>query len=166
MAHIHFEEEQRFTNVAWIWIASLLLVLVPVGISVADPDTTSENLTVMLLSIPLGLLPVIGILLYSKLLVQINGEGLRYKFFPTVYRWKVITGNEIESFEVTPGKNFLEKVEMGHKRNLLNNSIAMNITGKSFARIKLKDGRKLKIGTNNPEEFKRALQKLTSPDNS
>lgn len=166
MAHIHFEEEQRFTNVVWIWIATLLLLLVPVGIGVTDINTTEKDLTIILLSMAFAFIPIVGLLLYSKLQVKINSEGLHYKFFPAVIKWKAISKSEIESFEVTSSKNLLEKLEMGHKRNLLNKTVSMNITGQKFARIKLKDGRKLKIGTGNAEEFERALQKLTSTDNS
>jgi hypothetical protein len=166
MAHLHFEEEQRFTNVIWIWIVGGFILLLPVGMTLADEDTTRENLTAILLSMAMSLLIVVGILIYSKLQVKINEEGLHYKFFPAITKWKMILKNEIESFEVTPAQNLIEKVEMGHKRNIFNKTITMNITGKKFARIQLKDGRKFKIGTDNAEGFERALRRLLTPDNN
>jgi len=114
---------------------------------------------------PLGLAPVILILLYSKLQIKIDGEGVHYRFIPSVMKWKTVSKESIESFEVSPKKSLWEKIECGYGRNHLNNTVSMNISGKKYARIKLTDGRKLKIGTINPEGMERALRKLKSPDN-
>ena len=162
MAHIHFEEEQRFSNVPWVWIATLLLLVVPLALMAGNEEISSAHLGKIFLTTAVAFLPVVAILFYSKLEVKINKEGLHYKFFPAVLHWKVVPKEIIQSFEVTPKQNLMEKLEIGFKRNLISKSISMNITGSKFARLKLSDGRILRIGTAKGDEFERALQKLTS----
>lgn len=119
----------------------------------------------VLLSTLLASVPVLATLLYSKLQLRIDDVGIHYKFFPGVWKWKTITKSEIESFEFSAMKSVFEKLECGYSRNLFSNSIRMNITGKKFLRMKLKDGRKIKIGSENAEEMERALKRLTPEDN-
>ena len=165
MSYLHYEEEQRFSNVRWIWVALLILLLIPLIITVEEGEASQKDVTLIFLSTVFASLPVAVILFYSKLMLRIDRDGIHYRFFPVVLKWRDIPKSAVESYEVSAKRNILEKIELGYKRNRLNNSISMNITGRKIARIKLKDGRKIKIGTENPEGFERALRTLTSPDN-
>lgn len=165
MAHLHYEEEQRFSNIRWIWVILLMVLLLPSILISADESTSQKDIMWILLVSLITALPVTAILFYAKLLIQVDGKELRYKFFPAVLKWRSIPKDAIESYEVTAMKNIVEKLQFGYRRNLLNKITFMNITGKKLARVRLKDGRELKIGTANPESFERALRKLTSPDN-
>jgi len=162
MAHFHYEEEQRFANVRWLWAVQILIILLPLLLTLNKKDIAQESLIMVLLSTLLACIPVAGMLLYSKLQIKIDGDGIHYKFLPGVWKWKTITKTEIESFEFSPMKSFFEKLECGYRRNLFSNSIRMNITGKKFLRMKLKDGSKIKIGSENPEEMERVLKRLTT----
>ena len=166
MSHLHYEEEQRFSNVRWIWVVIPFVVLVPLIIMITEGGSNQEDAAMILLSTAFALLPVMVILLYSRLMLKIDNQGFHYKFFPAVIKWRIISKDMIESFEVTEKRSLLEKIECGYRRNRLNNTILMNISGKKFVRIKLKYSRRLKIGSENPEGFERALRRLTSPDNS
>lgn len=165
MSHLHYEEEQRFSNKRWIWFVLFFLFLLPIIMALTEEEPNQKDMTMILLSTVFAILPVAAILLYSKFQIKIDNQGIHYKFFPAVIKWRVISKDMIESFEVTAKQTLLEKVECGYRRNRLNNTIVMNISGEKFARIKLKDGRRLKIGSENPEGLARALRKLTSPDN-
>lgn len=165
MAHLHYEEEQRFSNVTWIWIALLLVLLAPLIIWVTEKEVGQQDILMIMLSTAFAALPVVAIMFYSRLLVKIDEQGIHYKFFPSVLKWRLVPKEIIESYEVTDTRNLLEKLECGYRRNRFSNCIGMNISGKKFTRIKLKDGRKLKIGTGNPEGMERALRKLISPNN-
>lgn len=123
---------------------------------------SQQEIITLWLSTLLASIPVVAILLYSKLQLRIDEVGVHYKFFPGVWKWKTITKTEIESFELSAMKSFFEKLEIGYHRNLLTQSSRMNITGKKFLRLKLKDGRKMKIGSEHPEEMERALKHLTT----
>jgi hypothetical protein len=137
----------------------------PLTVAIAEEGTSQKDVTLILLTTVLASLPVAAFLFYTKLLIRIDGDGICYKFFPVMLKWRSIPKNNIESYEVSAKKNLLEQLEIGYQKNRLNNSISMNITGEKLARIKLKDGRKLKIGTENPEGIERTLRTLTSHDN-
>jgi hypothetical protein len=167
MGHLFYEEEQRLSQVGWIWVAMLLLLLAPLAMIVSGNETPSQQeMTSILLSTAFAFIPMVGIIFFSRLQFKIDGEGIHYKFFPAVIKWRVIPKSFIESFEVTEKRNLIEKLTFGYRRNRLNNCITMNISGSKFARLKLKDGRQLKIGSENPESMEQALRKLTSPDNN
>src|SRR6185436_4642982 len=98
-------------------------------------------------------IPVLAMLLYTKLQIKIDGDGVHYRFIPTILKWRTISRSSIESFEVTAKKNLWEKIECGYgyRSNRFRKIISMNVCGSKFARIKLTDGRRFKIGTINPE---------------
>jgi hypothetical protein len=166
MRHLIYEEEQRFSRVAWIWVAMLVLLLAPVVMILSGDEIPSRGeMTSMLLSTGIAFIPMVGIIFFARFQFRIDAEGIHYRFFPAVIKWRMIPKSLIESFEVSEKRNLIEKIECGYRRNRLNNSITMNISGSKFARLKLRDGRKMKIGSENPESMERALRKLTSPDN-
>lgn len=167
MSHVHYEEEQRFSNVTWIWVAMILLLLAAPTLTLVSDSISQKDMTSVLLSTAFAFIPMVGILLFAKLQIKIDEVGVHYKFFPSVLKWRAIPKKNIESFEVSAKKNLWEKLECGYgyRHNRFKKTISMNVTGKKFARIKLTDGRRLKIGTINPESMERALRKLTSPDN-
>lgn len=165
MNRTFYEEEQRFAGLTWIWMFALALVIVPLVLAVRDTSLTSQDILIILLSIVAGLVLVLAILYFARLQLKIDTLGIHYRFFPAIIKWRIIPLNSIESFEVTEKKNIIEIIERGYRRNRFNNTITMNVTGKKFVRLKLKGGQKIKIGTENPDSFERALQKITSPDN-
>ncbi len=162
MSHYHYYEEQRFTNVRWLWLVLALIILLPLLLTFNDRGMNQQEIIMLLLSTLFASVPVVAILLYSKLQLRIDDVGIHYKFFPGVWKWKTIAKTEIESFEFSTMNSIFEKLECGYSRNLFSNSIRMNITGKKFLRMKLKDGRRIKIGSENPEEMERALKRLTT----
>lgn len=167
MAHIHYEEEQRFSNVTWIWVALILLLLTIPSLTLFSDTISQKDVTSVLLSTAFAFIPMVVTLIFAKLQIKIDGVGVHYKFIPSVFKWRTIAKNSIESFEVTPKKNLWEKLECGYgyRNNRFKRIISMNVTGVKFARIKLTDGRRIKIGTVNPESMERALRQLTSTDN-
>jgi hypothetical protein len=167
MGHLLYEEEQRFSRVTWIWIAMLLLLLAPIVAIVSGKEPPSQQeMTSILLSTAFAFIPMTVIIFFSRLQFKIDGEGIHYKFFPAVIKWRMIPKSLIQSFEVSEKRNLIEKIAFGYRRSRLNNSITMNISGSKFARLQLRNGRKLKIGSENPESMERALRKLTSLDNN
>ena len=167
MAHLHYEEEQRFSNVTWVWVALVLLLLSAPTLILLSDSVSEKNVRSVLLSTGMAFIPMVAVLIFSKLQIKIDNEGLHYRFIPSVFKWRTVSKNSIESFEVSPKKNLWEKFECGYgyRNNRFKKTISMNVTGAKFARIKLRGGQKLKIGTVNPESMERALRKLTSPDN-
>jgi hypothetical protein len=168
MAHIHHEEEQRIAQVTWIWVALVLLLLTAPVLTLVSDSASEKDMTKVLLTTAFAFTPVVGILLLAKLQIKIDRDGLHYRFIPAVFRWKTISQNNIQSFEMTVNKKLWDKIlsGFGYRHNRLAKTLSMNVTGATFARIILRDGRTLKIGTVNPESMERALLKLSSPDNN
>ena len=164
MKRILYEEEQRFSSVWWIWVFLLALLFLTFVLILTDKSASEDTAVNLLLTVTLGFLPVGAIIYFSKLQFKIDEDGIHYKFFPAVLKWRIIERNTIKSFEVSEKKNLLEKLSRGYTRNSLDNSITMNISGRKLARIKLNNGRTFNIGTENPESVERALKKLVAPD--
>jgi hypothetical protein len=160
MSHIQYEEEQRFTNLRWIWVlvAFILLFL----ILVFTLDEGARNRTGQLfITLGAALIPIV-ILVIGKLQIRVDCEGFHYKFFPRVLKWRHIRTEIIDSYEVKEKRTLYERFGCGYKRNHLTKTIFMNITGTKFIHIRLNDGKKMKIGSVNAEGIERALRKLTT----
>src|SRR5215204_2681204 len=114
MSHLHYEEEQRFSNVTWVWVAMTLLLLAAPTLTLVSDSVSQKDMTGVLLSTAFAFIPMVGILLFAKLQIKINAEGVHYKFFPSVLKWRTIPKNSIESFEVSGNKNLWEKLECGY----------------------------------------------------
>jgi hypothetical protein len=132
---------------------------------VIDSKIGEQELKSLLLTTLLGTLPVALILYYSIFRIKIDAQGLHYKFFPAVWKWRLIPKDNIASVEISERKTWIEKFTYGYRRNRLNHTTIMNITGKKFLRFTLNDGNKFKIGAENPEEMNRALKRLLAREN-
>jgi hypothetical protein len=162
MSHIHFEEEQRLTRVRWIWFAWIAFLLfplftLPLGESGSMQDVGQIFLTMGATALPLGV-----VLFMTRFQVKIDEEGIRYRFMPNSYKWRFIPKTTIESFEVQEKKTWFEKIHCGYYRSHKCNSIQMNITGKKLVHVKLTGGKRIKIGSENPEGIEYALKRLTT----
>jgi hypothetical protein len=161
MAHIFFEEEQRLTNIWWLWVAIFVLIMVPlVSLIILSEEAPDKDKNMLLLA-AFGIVPFAFLMIYVRFQVRVDKEGLHYKFFPIHWNWKNITLNEIQSIDFEPKVNFIDRISIGHQLNRFTNTLRLNITGKSFIIIYLNSGRKLLVGTENVENMTSALKRLT-----
>src|SRR5688572_9385785 len=128
MSHLHYEEEQRFSNVTWIWVALIILLLMTPLLTLLSDSVSQKDVTSVLLSTGFAFIPMVAMLLFAKLQIRIDGEGVHYRFFPSVLKWRTIPKSIIESFEVSAKKNLWEKLECGYgyRNNRFKKSISMN----------------------------------------
>jgi hypothetical protein len=159
MSHIHFEEEQRFTEVTRIWVLSLLVVLAPLFIGLMD-DNLGEHILLLVLTTAAAWIPIGIILFISKMQVKIDNDGLHYRFPPRVIKWKTISKQHIASFELRNKKGLYEHLACGYRRSLIRNTIFMNVIGSKYLVLKLNDGKKIKIGSTNAETMEWTLKRL------
>jgi hypothetical protein len=161
MAHIFFEEEQRLTNLRWLWVALFILMMVPmIPLIFLLPNVPDKDFAMLLLS-AFGFTPILLLLIYVRFQVRIDNEGLHYKFFPIQWSWRKITLSEIQSIDFNPKVNIIDRFSIGHRLNPFTNTLRMNITGKSFITIYLNSGRKLLVGTEKVESMATTLKRLT-----
>jgi putative copper export protein len=50
MAHPYYEEEQRFTNVRWLWLVLALIILMPLLLTFNDKGINQQEMIMVLLS--------------------------------------------------------------------------------------------------------------------
>ena len=147
-----------------MWFALILLVLVPVTILAMEGLGEDEWIEVIL-AMGAGILPAVIVLALGRFQFKVDDVGIHYRFAPQVIRWRTISGGEIQSFEIRQRKTFFERHHCGYHYNRFRHSIQMNITGKKFVCITLRNGRKVKIGSENPEEVAYALKRLHTENN-
>jgi len=121
-----------------------------------DKPMSNEGLVALSVSVFLICCLVTWILFSMKLHVIIDAEGVHYRFFPYEPKWHLIRREEIIDFDVRK-KNIFSR--LGYHRKWLK-SKTMNVNGFAHLSLFLINGKKLKLGSNNPEGLKWAMRKL------
>lgn len=154
-----FTEEQRFVQT---WLIVLLAVSVVVPIAIILKEFTKEDST---MSINEVVLTVFFILLCTapiflfKLKTRIDEKGIHYCFFPIHRSFKTIEWPEIELAFVRKYNPISEYGGWGLKGGFSRkNGKAINVSGDIGIQLKLKNSKKLLIGTQKEYEAKRVLE--------
>lgn len=156
MANPIFEEEQRFIQGYW-WLLLGLLTAIPfVGI-----------FRQIILGIPFGNnpMPDVGLIIFAvsmvlmllffsmlKLKTTITDEGIKARFFPLAnkfWSWEEIEEAELIDYGFVGGWG----IRYGTKHGTV-----YNVNGSKGLAVRLKNGNKVVIGTQEPELLKQALR--------
>lgn len=118
--------------------------------------TTSEQLGA---SIGLIIILAVSFLLFkANLKTKIDEKGIEYQFYPFQLNSQVISWGEIENCYLRKYKAILEFGGWGYRINLTRqNGRAYTTKGKIGLQLKLKNGKKILIGTQKKEELQRTL---------
>lgn len=164
---VYFEERQRY-NQWWLW---LMIGTVTVGTSIlflygmvqqiylgqtwGDRPMSDEALILTTL-LTLGAQAAIVFLYFNlELQLRIDRHSLEYRFKPVLFNWRRIERETIRNYEV--GKYFF----MGSGiRIKLNGQRVYNIRGNKGIEITLTTGKKILIGTQQPDQLKLAMEKM------
>lgn len=170
MEKVLFKEEQSF-NQWWVWlilISATLISIVPFMIGIYTQEILGESwgnnpasTATLVIILSFALVLMIGlIMLFFKLRLQveIKESGLKFRFPPLASKWKMISKEEIESFEVRSYRPVSEYGGWGIKGTMKNR--AYNVSGNNGMQFKLKDGRKILFGTQKSHAFKHAMEKM------
>ena len=165
-----FSEEQKLKR--WrIWLVSIvpfLTVLGPIGYGIYSQEvlnkpfgnnsqsSTGLILTALFLVLFTGL--IVLLVTNMKLKTKINHEGIWVAFPPMMRKWKIISPEEIENYEV---RTFRAREFGGHgiKRRWRNGK-ALTISGNTGLQLYLKDGKKILIGTQKKQAIEYAMNKM------
>jgi hypothetical protein len=174
MSRTYFDEIQTVRENPWILVlmaVSTLAAIIPLGSGVywqlvkgepwGDKPLSDEGLVSLFVFIVLVCLLSIFMILTIKLEVKIDDLGIHYRFRPIKWRWQLIAKEEIETFTLEDKFKFFEAPGFGYHRNRLKRTWSFRITGSRHIRVVLRNGRKFLFGTQNGEEFHRALKKIT-----
>lgn len=150
MATSIFRETQRFKQ-PWIWAIIILATGTIIYGMISQPI---EGWEVVIPIIILGL--VILLFVSMQLKTRIDESSLTFSFFPFI-RQRKYSPDQIKSLELIEYNSLLKFGGWGIRYNF--DMWAYNVGGKHGLVITLKD-KKFLIGTQKPEEMKKAIQQF------
>jgi hypothetical protein len=156
-----FIEEQRFTQ-WWLYIIMIIPLFVVIFPFIFNHEEMNNNKEAILgISISLLIMiAIIGLVLFIRLKTKIDEQGIYYQFFPLNFNQKFISWNDISKCYVRKYKPILEYGGWGIKSRIFfrnSNGVAYNIKGNIGLQLKLKNGKKILIGTQKMNEVERVL---------
>ena len=142
-------ERYKHTQVGYLIISVMAAVMVLIGVVLANAGTNW---------IAIGVLVVIAValVLFSSLTVVIWGEELEARFGPGPIR-KRFKLKEIESCQVVKNHWYY-----GWGIRLTPHGVLYNVSGFYAVEVKLRTGKKFRIGTDVPQELEQAIQQAIS----
>jgi hypothetical protein len=158
---MYFSETQRFRQ-PWIWAVLVL----GTGAGIASglkhlhagykvPAQTAAALVGVVI-------PILLILFFlaMRLDTSIDEEGIGYRFVPFHGTRRTIPWNEIAEVYVRQYSPLKEYGGWGIRNSMGKAGMAFNVRGDMGIQLVLKNGRKILLGTQKPEEVKQVLQQL------
>ena len=158
---IFYEQQQK--NQWWYWVLLGGLNLwtiygcirqVVFGIPFGNKPTNDVMLIIIMVSILLITLALLSV----KLVTLINKDGIFVRFYPIQLKQKSFLWDEIEQVYVRKYNPVLEYGGWGYRLGFSNK--AYNVSGNIGLQLVLKNGQKMLIGTNRPEELTEVLKRL------
>ncbi|MBK9257378.1 MAG: hypothetical protein IPM42_18055 [Saprospiraceae bacterium] len=153
---LYFEESQKFDS---IWFYVILAVVSVVNYLVyaysGEPDLTHFYVT-------FGAALMTGVIFFVfRLDTRMDENGIRYKFFPIINKWRNISWDEINTAEVREYKPIREYGGWGIRYGF--SGKAYTTKGKTGLQLTLKNGNKnILIGTQKATEMEYILKKILS----
>ncbi len=156
----NFSEVQKFRQ-WWLWVLLVGVLLVPVCITLfangAHP--THVNPTDIIIG---AAGPILVIILFwiMQLRTKIDEHGVYYRFFPIHFQVLVITWEEVEKAYVRQYSPILDYGGWGIRLGLGGKGKAYNVSGNMGLQLELKTGKKILIGSQQPNELNELLGQL------
>lgn len=94
-----------------------------------------------------------------KLEVEIDEEGIHYKYFPLISKMKMISKGEIQRYEIRKYKPILDYGGWGIKRKFKWGR-AYNVSGNIGLQLYLTNGKKVLFGTQRSQAIKYAMDEM------
>lgn len=176
---IYFKEEQTFKQSPrmWILIAAAFASVAPIAYGLyqqlvlgkpwGDQPISDKNLIYTFVFIFILMVGLVILFSRIKLQVWVDDQGIRYRFPFFIIKEKIISREQINRYEIRTYRPLLEYGGWGYKtaihrklKGLNKSGTAMTIMGKTGLQLYLEDGQKLLIGTQRPDAFRRAMDKM------
>ncbi len=160
MNPIDFTEIQRF-KIWWAWIAVAVLNILFVyafvqQVILGKPFGTKPAPDLVLILIGSFFLLFLLFLISIKLKTRINGNGIRYRFYPFQFKETYIEWHELNDVYIREYNSFFEYGGWGIRTGGGKSGKAINTSSSSNKGLQLEfnDGKLLLIGTGRPDEIK------------
>jgi len=160
MNNTNFSEKQRFAQPRlWIVLIVVNIIVIGSGLYVFFTRGYEGNEITAIAGIVFPLW-VIVLFLVIRLETTIDGSGISYRFFPMHTRARKILWDDVASVTVRRYSPIREYGGWGIRTGFGKTGKAFNIWGNMGIQLVFKDGKKLLIGTQRPEEAATVLQQL------
>jgi hypothetical protein len=145
-----FIESQKVKQ-AWIIVLMITVTIFSIINYVQMPASFSSIA-------PLVIIFVANLILIAlKLNTKINKQGIYFQLFPFQFKYNEISWNDVLTIEVRKYKPIREYGGWGYRFSFKNGK-AYNISGNMGLQIVLKNGDKILIGTQKPDELMEFLK--------
>ena len=167
MNKILFKEEQQFRQ-WWNLLVIFASIMSGVGFSsyalyrqvvIGKQVGNSPAPNVVLVVTILFLLFILWAYLRLKLEVWIDNLGVHYRFFPLVFKEKIISFAEIKKYEIRKYSPIGDYGGRGRKRSLRWGR-AYNVSGNIGLQLYLNNGKKILFGTQKPQAMIYAMDEI------
>jgi hypothetical protein len=160
---IIFTENQRLKQL-WFWFIiatvvglSLYAFIYQIVLGKKFGNSPMPDSMLILTVLLAGLsLPILFFL--TELRTRVTEDGLYVKYFPFHQKWLFFSPVDIENFKKTKYRPVLEYGGYGIRIGI--NKKAYNVSGNMGIELTLSNGKRLLIGTQKPDEFESAMQKM------
>ncbi len=171
MPELQFEESQQFRSKSlWIFLGIIFLFLIGlwgyifirqiVLDKTVGPKPASDLgiifTTILVYSISVG---IVWLFLKARLTTLITSEGIWIRYVPFRNRKRFIPWNQIQDAYVRKYEPIKEFGGWGYRFGF-KGGVVYNVSGRWGLQIVLKNGKKILIGTQKPEELKKIIQEL------
>jgi hypothetical protein len=174
MEKILFKEEQKFTQ-WWIWLLLIFTFFVSVlpiwyglyqqvhtGKPWGDNPTSITGLVIIAVFTTVLMFGLLLLFRLTKLCTEIRNDGIYFRFFPFIRKWRAISKEEIEKYTVGKYNPLTEYGGYGVRRSFRKYGRAFNVSGNLGLRLYLKNGKVLLLGTQRTQAISFAMQKMMS----
>lgn len=154
MAKATFEESQRFSR----WWLGMLIGGMVTGITLVLSDNDPNKYWG--LAVVVGVTGGVSLLIARvRLLTRIDGYGVHYRFTGFM-GWKQISWSDMEKAELRSYNAMAEYGGWGYRRGWYKKGTALTVGGDQGIQLYLLNGKKLLIGTHEPEAAAAALERF------
>ncbi len=164
-----FKEEQQFRQ-WWNLLVVLASTVLGIGFSlyalyqqvILEKQVGNDPAPIAVLSLLIVFLPFfLWFYLRLKLEVWIDNLGIHYRFFPLIYKERIISFTEIKKYEIRKYSPLGNYGGWGIKRSLRWGR-AYNVSGNIGLQLYLKNGKKVLFGTQKPQAMIYAIDAAMS----
>lgn len=147
-----------------LMLSAFTVPIIIIGIELSTSTNNDGNETNTLIVALCVLLVIACAFLWlfwtSKLVTEIVEDGIRFRFFPIIRKWKKIHKSEIAACKVRQYKPIVEYGGWGIKVGKRGSGRAYNVSGNIGLQMHLKNGKKILLGTQKKQALQYAINKV------
>jgi hypothetical protein len=155
-----FCEKQKFNRlVRWLFILGPI-VFILIVLSIAGKECTQPLQTIVMAAGLTITISVTVLLWISKLETEVRSDGLYVRFFPFHINFKKFAFEDISEYYAREYSPILEYGGWGIRFDMFGAGKAYNARGNKGVQLVLKNGKKLLVGSQKPQELVAAIDSI------